>query len=284
MRVAALQLDVVSGQVDENLTLVETGLHEAAAAGVQLVALPEMWPTSFLASAVLEPAVYDKTQWALDLVRRLSRELDLVIVGSAYGPCEPASPAGPEAELPANRLHVFDRGQLALTYDKVHLFSPTAETEGFRAGTRPPSAVDSSVGRISGVVCYDLRFPELTRVPFHEKTELLVVPAQWPSTRATHWRSLCIGRAVENQCFVLGANRTGRDLIGRRQLALEFPGNSIVVAPSGEVLAEGDGQAGLVVADVDLADARTMQRRVPVAKDQRPELYRSWDRARSDDA
>lgn len=270
MRVAALQLDVRCGRVAENLAAVEAGLREAAARGVALVALPEMWPTSFLAAAALAPEDLAASDRAVERVRELSAELELVVCGSAYG----GTPGG---TLPTNRLHLFDRGAEVSSYDKVHLFSPTAETEAFSAGDLPPRAADTSAGRVAGVVCYDLRFPELTRVPFRDGAELLCVVAQWPSPRASHWRALCVGRAVENQCFVVAANRTGRDAIGRRRLRLEFPGNSLVVGPSGEVLAEGRGEDGLVEADVELDDARTLQRRVPVRKDQRRELYRGWE-------
>jgi len=269
MRVAALQLDVRSGRVGDNLAAVEEGLRTAAADGVALVVLPEMWPTSFLAANEIEAAALDGSRRAVERVRELTRELELVVCGSGYG--------GPDgAGLPTNRLHILDRGETAAVYDKVHLFSPTAEHEGFRAGERAPPTVDTTAGRVAGIVCYDLRFPELTRVPFRAQAELLLVPAQWPSTRASHWRALCIGRAVENQCFVVAANRTGSDVIGRRRMRLDFPGNSIVVNPAGEVLAEGVGVPGLVVAEVDLSDARSLQRRVPVRKDQRPDLYRRW--------
>ena len=88
--------------------------------------------------------------------------------------------------------------------------------------------------------------------------------------------ALVRGRAVENQCFVLATNRTGSAVIGRRKLQLEFPGNSLVVSPHGAVLARGEGAAGLVIADVDLDEARRYRREVPVMKDERRELYRGW--------
>jgi predicted amidohydrolase len=268
MRVAALQFDVRRGDVAANLERVEAGLREAAARGVTLVALPEMWPTSFV-------EVGDGTDWlaptdgALLRVRDLSRELDLVVCGSAFARADGAGPG----DLPRNRLTVFDRGELVLEYDKVHLFTPTGERESFSAGGAPPPTVLVRGLKLSGAVCYDLRFAPLLQTPWLDEAELLVAPAQWPAGRATHWRALVLGRAVEHQAFVLGANRTGRDLAGRRRLELFFPGNSLLAGPDGVPLAEGVGKDGLVVAELDPEALRRLRREIPVRRDRRPGAY-----------
>jgi predicted amidohydrolase len=100
--------------------------------------------------------------------------------------------------------------------------------------------------------------------------------ALWPVTRARHFRALVVGLAILNQCYVVAANRTGSDVVGRRELRLDFPGNSLVVDPHGDVLAGGAGEPGVIAADVDLDRVREMRTRVPVAKDQRTELYERW--------
>ena len=100
-------------------------------------------------------------------------------------------------------------------------------------------------------------------MPFLGEAEVLCVPAQWPRPRAAHWRALLVGLAVANQCFVVGANRTGTeraDRSGGRGLELEFPGNSLVADPHGRVLAEGAGENGLVSAELDLPLARELRR------------------------
>ena len=167
---------------------------------------------------------------------------------------------------------MLDAGEDRGGYDKLHLFSPTAEHLHFSAGAGPLPAVPTSVGVIAPVICYDLRFPAPLRAAFHAGADLCVCCAQWPRPREGHLRALAIGRAVEGLWPLVAANRTGRAEVGRRRMTLEFPGNSLVVSPNGEVLAEGRGEAGLVLAQVDLEAARELRRRVPVARDERRDL------------
>ena len=267
MRVAALQFDVRRGDIAANVAAVEQGLRASQDDGVELICLPEMWPTSF-ADPREDSSLIAASQRAVERIAALGAELDLAIVGSAFGETS--------AGRPTNRLHVLDQGRAVATYDKLHLFSPTAEGETFAAGSAPPPVVELRGARVAGLVCYDLRFPEVARDVFRRGADLLCVPAQWPRPRETHWRALVLGRAVEFQGFVLATNRTGSDLVGRKRLELEFPGNSLVCDPHGVVLAEGQGVSGLVTSDVDLDRARRLRVRVPVAKDERRDLYRHW--------
>jgi len=269
MKVAALQFDVRRGDVRRNLAAAVNGLRQAADRGIELVVLPEMWPTSFAEPTEPLPEGLRASDEAVERLGELSASLGLVVCGSAYGAVE-------GEPKPRNRLHVFDRGRLILSYDKVHLFSPTAEGETFSAGRERPPTVASSLGRLTGIVCYDLRFAPLLPFPQLGETDLLVVVAQWPAARATHWRALVLGKAVESQLYVVAANRTGTDRVGRRGLELSFPGNSLVADPHGQVLAEGVGQEGLVTAEIDPEDGRRLRTRVPVARDVRGELYQGW--------
>lgn len=269
MRAAALQFDVRPDDPQHNLAAVEAGLRRAAREGVRVVSLPEMWPTSFADVTERREELLELTRCAWDAVAGWSRELDLCVGGSGFG--DSADPA-----RLVNRYRLFDRGECVLEYDKVHLFTPTAEGKNFVAGDEAPGVVETSVGRVACAVCYDLRFPETTRPSFSQGVQVLLVAAQWPAPRAAHWRALAVARAIENQCFVVATNRTGSEVLGRRRRRLEFPGNSLIVSPHGEVLAEGHGVDGLVAAHLDLEEARHYRVRVPVAKDRRPDLYARW--------
>lgn len=271
MLAAALQFDVRAGALEHNLAEVERGLGEAARAGAELVVLPEVWPTSFPQGARSQAELAEmcaQSERALARLAEWSRVHALVVCGSALAP-------GPRGELPRNRLHVFDAGELLASYDKVHLFSPTLEPRHFSAGELPPPVVQTRAGRVCALVCYDLRFAEVVACAARGGADWLLVPAQWPEPRASHWGALLCGRAVEQQCFALGCNRTGSARTSpRRQLV--FPGNSLIADPHGRVLAQGAGAPGLVLAETDLAELRRVRARVPVARDRRADLYARW--------
>jgi len=264
MKVGACSFDVRAGEPEHNLALAETALVQAAASGVELALLPEMWPTSFPAGALAadeQQRWLDASEHCVERVRALSRELDIAIAGSAYGRAS--------AGLPRNRLQLFAAGRELLRYDKLHLFSPTAEPAQFSAGSEPPPVVEWRGVRIGGVVCYDLRFGELFVGLHEQRVELLLVPAQWPVARERHWLALLGGRAVEAQAFVLACNRCGSATFGRRGETLEFSGNSLILAPDGERLAAGTPRGGCVSAEIDVEVAREVRRRVPVERDRR---------------
>ena len=272
MKVAALQWDVRRADVAANLGAAGAGLERAKQQGVQLVLLPEMWATSFPDADDDLAAVTNAARAATATLAEWGADLGVDWAGSRLA-LEALDEQEPASDRPANRLELFAQGERCFAYDKLHLFGPTAEDRVFRAGSRLPQTIVWRGMRVSGVVCYDLRFPELTRAPFHDGAELLLVPAQWPSPRASQWRALVHGLAASGQCFVLACNRTGRESVARRGLELEFPGNSLIVDPAAETLAEGRGEEGLVISEIQPRLAREWQQRVPVRRDLRPDVY-----------
>ncbi|MEM9800209.1 MAG: nitrilase-related carbon-nitrogen hydrolase [Planctomycetota bacterium] len=278
MRVATLELDVRTGDVEGNLRAAREALGRAAEGGAQLASLPEMWPTSFVASAGGD--TFEASGEAVGALADLAAELGVVTVGSAFA-------AGDEGELPTNRAHVLAGGRVVAHYDKVHLFSPTAEHLAFSAGETPPPVFEHpGLGaRIAPIICYDLRFPAVARAAFRAGAEILVTVAQWPDARAPHWRALVRGRAAELEGFVVACNRLGVDEIGRRKLRLSFSGDSAVVRPSGEpseaiaqeeIEAVGRRASRVTLYDIDVDEARSLRRQVPVANDERVDLIRRW--------
>ncbi|MEZ5976359.1 MAG: nitrilase-related carbon-nitrogen hydrolase, partial [Planctomycetota bacterium] len=242
MRVACLQLDPRVGQFEENREGAYALVQQAARAGAELALLPEMWPTSFCAE--VDAPVWAASETSLEAARGWTREFGLSLAGSAYGPGT--------GGRPSNRFHYLEDGVEVGGYDKGHLFSPTAEHLSFTAGDAPPEVIPSRFGPLHGIVCYDLRFPHWVRPAQRAGSRVMLVVAQWPHPRAAQWRGLVIGRAIEGQCYVVACNRRGSEKIGRRQMALDFPGASLIVDPLGNVLAEGSDEDPMIQAELDL--------------------------------
>jgi predicted amidohydrolase len=134
-----------------------------------------------------------------------------------------------------NTLYIVGPAGMAGSIRKQRLFSPMAEDRYFTAGN-DPKPVLTDLGLLAGVVCFDLRFPELARAQVGRGAQLLLVSAQWPAARRNHWRILLQARAIENQVFVIGCNRCGITA------DTEFGGHSMIIAPDGTILAEADEQ------------------------------------------
>ena len=277
LRVAALQFDVRRGELDANLERVERGIDEALNEGVELLALPELWPTGFDVGGGVFGS-YEECERALLANARAwmrvasrTRNSPMAIAGSHLAAADDA-----ESPAPFNRFSVLADGRELVSFDKLHLFTPTGEPLAFSAGTRTPEVGSWRGIGIGGLVCYDLRFGPACDALMVQRPEVIVVPAQWPTPRAVTWRALIAGRAAEAQSVVIGSNRTGADSLGERREPIRFGGDSLVAGPDGAVLAEDPGREGLVIADVDLAALRRLRREVPVQRDRREPVEGVW--------
>ena len=251
----AIQFNVKQGDVDANLVYAREALKRAADSGANLAVLPEMWSSGFAYRNLNELA--GRTAGIVEELLELSRKLGLVIVGSL---------PEPHGEKVYNTAYVIDNGVLAGTYRKLHLFSLLGEDRAFDSGDRWLLA-ETSIGKVGVIICYDLRFPELSRRLALEGAVVICVPAQWPKPRQEHWRTLLRARAIENQLFVVACNACGP--IGK----LDFFGMSMIIDPQGNVLAEADETEGEIAAHLDMQSMTEWRAQIPCFNDRRPELY-----------
>jgi nitrilase len=253
-RIAAVQM--ISGpDVAPNLATAGRLIAEAAAAGAQLVALPEYFPLIGATDADrLAAREVDGSGPIQDFLAAAAQKHGLWLVGGSI-----PLVANDPAKL-RNSCLVFDpQGKRVARYDKIHLFSFRKGDEAYdeaatiERGNRVV-AFDSPLGRIGIAICYDLRFPELFRAL--GEVDLLVLPAAFTETTGrAHWEMLLRARAVENQCYVLASAQGGQHPNGRMT-----HGNSMVIDPWGEVLARMDKGEGVVVAELNrlrLVEVRT---------------------------
>ncbi len=252
---AAIQFNVKPGDPDANLAYVREALIRAAGQGTNLAVLPEMWSSGFDYRNLNELAL--RTAGIVDELLDLSRELKLVIVGSM---------PEPNGEKVFNTIYVVDNGTLAGVYRKIHLFSLLGEDKAFSGGDRWLLA-DTSIGKVGVIICYDLRFPELSRRLALEGAQVICVPAQWPKPRQEHWRTLLRARAMENQLFIVSCNACG--LIGK----LDFFGTSMIINAKGDVLAEAGEEQCEISAGLDMQEMAEWRAQIPCFNDRKPECY-----------
>ena len=227
LTITLVQTDLSWGDKNANLEMLNnkiSGIQDKT----ELVVLPEMFSTGFNmdASGLAEDMQGPSVQW----MREIASRRKLVLTGSLIIE---------ENGQYFNRLiWMLPNGQLGV-YDKRHCFSYAGEHEHFTAGSK--RLIASVKGwKVNLLVCYDLRFPVWSRQDFSPEAkepipeyDVLIYVANWPERRNLAWKTLLRARAIENQCYVIGVNRVGKD--GND---IYYSGDSTVIDPLGEILYE----------------------------------------------
>ena len=243
------------------------GLLEAAVGeGVDLVALPEVWPLQGSATLIRE-AAEPVPGPRIDRLADFARTHHVWLHGGSV--------LERDGEHVFNTSVLFDReGAPVATYRKIHLFDadppgavPSRESSVFAAGDQVVTA-ETEFGRVGLSICYDVRFPELYRALAVQGATILFVPAAFRyETGVDHWSSLLRARAIEDQAFVVAAGQWGTwGPPGRKRRNF---GHSLVADPWGRVIAEAPDGVGVTVADLDLAEVGRVREMLPALRHRR---------------
>jgi len=157
-------------------------------------------------------------------------------------------------------IHIEKSGKLKNHYHKIHPFSYSDEDKHFSAGDKP-AITWLGDWKIGLSICYDLRFPELYRFYAKENVHLIINIANWPDTRIEHWRALLKARAIENQCFVAGVNRVGKDP------ELNYTGFSCVYDPMGKEIVAVENEERIIFAEIQKTEVEDVRGRLPFLDD-----------------
>jgi predicted amidohydrolase len=261
LKVCLLQMDVRIGEPEANFAKIEELLEQAvkhANGKPDVIVMPEMWNTGYALDRIRELADRDGEQTKSLISAFASKHEVNVVAGSI---------AAQRGDGVYNTIYVFDRnGQIIADYSKIHLFRLMDEHLHLTAGDRACSfELDGT--EAGAMICYDIRFPELSRKLALGGAKLLFVPAEWPHPRLHHWRTLLTARAIENQAYVIACNRVG--VSG----TTSFFGHSMVIDPWGEIVVEGSEDEQMLFAEIDLGLADRVRSHIPVFADRRPDHY-----------
>jgi omega-amidase len=200
-----------------------------------LLLLPEMFNTGF--SMNPEKCAEKMEGPAVSFLREASASSQSIVAASVF--------IGENGAF-YNRMICMKPDGTCDKYDKRHLFRLSDEFRVMNGG-KERTVVTWRGWKILLMICYDLRFPVWSRNRWKDgeyEYDILLYAANWPESRSPIWRSLLIARAIENQCYVLGVNRIGKDGSGT-----SHSGESMIISPDGKILAEGEkNRAGLVSA------------------------------------
>ena len=260
MKVACLQMDMLLAKPEENFSHAAELVKRAMEDKPDVLVLPETWNTGFFPRENLQALCDRDGSRARQVFGALAERYQVNIVAGSV--------ANVRSGKVYNTAMVFDRtGACIASYDKTHLFTPMGEDNYYTPGDRLCTFVLDGV-KCGLIICYDVRFPELTRSLTVPGLDILFVVSQWPKVRTFHLRSLTTARAIENQMFLVCCNSCGT--AGQTV----YGGNSAVIDPWGETVALAGETEEILTADCDLQILTNIRGSIPVFRDRRPSLYK----------
>lgn len=254
MRIAICQTHIIYEDKTLNYERAEAFIKRAASEKCDIALFPEMSFTGFSMNTALTG---EKDRESARLMRNLAAKYSIAI---GFGWTEL------KAKGAENKYTVLNSvGNVISEYTKIHPFSYSDEDKYFLKG-KNISLFEYKDFKISSFICYDLRFPELFQA-VSDRADLIIVPANWPETRAEHWKTLLKARAIENMCYIIGINCVG-DIDG-----IPYSGNSSAYNPSGDCLGEINGKEDILVIDIE-NDVEEYRKTFPVKNDRQTDLYK----------
>jgi omega-amidase len=270
LRITLLQTVLFWEDKAANLQMLEEKIN-GLRGRTEIVVLPEMFTTGFTMNP--RPLAETMNGESLERVRRLARENRLIITGSLI--------IEDNGHYYNRLIWVLPNGQVG-TYDKRHLFAFAGEDIVYTPGQK--RLIASVKGwKINLQICYDLRFPVWARQQNREfanasgteagpeeaatpasgpEYDVLVYVANWPEQRILAWKTLLQARAIENQCYVIGVNRVGKD--GNGQV---YNGSSSVIGPLGDILYQRAGEEDIFTVTLEEKDLNIAREKFPFWKD-----------------
>ena len=261
MKVAAAQLSCVLGDRRANLGKVREFSSRAKQSGAELIVFPEMIDTGYSMPTIKQHAGSWK-EGAVPELQRIAREFEIGIVCGI---------SDREGEFIYNaQVFVDASGEIIAKYRKTHLVTaaPLDERSCFSPGNEFVSCeVDKF--NVGLTICYDLRFPEMCRtLAVGHNTNVFVTSSAWPSVRMEHLQVLARARAIENQSYLILANRVGTDD------GVTLCGSSAIIDPSGAIIAGASAdREELLEAEISYEVVNSTRSRMAVFTHRRPDLY-----------
>jgi predicted amidohydrolase len=263
MKVAVVQFKASTNK-EINLKKITSYISKAAENNATLVAFPEFmmfYTNSSQTSKQLADLAETIRGNFINTIANTAKENHIQIVGSFY-----------EKSRKKNRVYdtsfIIDKsGKVISVYRKIHLYDALGfrESDKMISGSKIAKPVKTSIGKIGMMICYDLRFPEMSRSLAVAGSEILIAPSAWVKgdMKEEHWIAINKTRAIENGCYVIAPDQVGNIYCGR----------SIVVDPYGKILLDMKKKQGISYVNIDLKKVKQIRKILPLLKNRRTDAY-----------
>ena len=264
VNVALAQISCKVGDKEYNLKTIEKTITQAKAKCANLIIFPELALTGYVCKdLVYELAEPVPSGPSIHQIAKTAKRQNVHVI---FGMIESSARAA--GVLHNTAVLVGPKGFIG-KYQKMHLptHSVFEEKRYFRPGYQTP-VLETDIGRIGLIICYDIFFPEITRVMRLRGAQLIVCISASPSVRRGFFEILTTARAMENTVFVIYTN-----LVGIED-GLQFWGGSRIIAPNGNIMAQAKyDEEDMITAKINYFDMKQVEAFVPTLRDLRPELF-----------
>ena len=263
MKVAVVQFKASTNK-ETNLRKIVNYISKAAQNKAVLVAFPEFmmfYTNSSQTSKQLASLAETINGNFIKTISKAAKDNHIQVIGSFY-----------EKSTKKDRVYdtsfVVDKsGKVISTYRKIHLYDALnfRESDKMTPGSKISKPVKTSIGKVGMMICYDLRFPEMSRSLASSGSEVLVAPSAWVKgeMKEEHWLTINKTRAIENGCYVIAPDQLGNIYCGR----------SIVVDPYGKILLDMKKKQGIGYVNIELKKIKQIRKVLPLLKNRRTDIY-----------
>ena len=266
MKVSLLQMKTAATPA-ENIVKIKTMLRQAKAAGADMAVLPEMCCCPYENSAFVQFAMKWDDPFLMEIAET-AKELGLYVVAGSV-------PLSSKGKIYNASFVYNDKGNQIALHRKTHLFDINVpggqyfmESDTFTAG-KDVTAFNTPWGKMGLMICYDIRFPELSRLLALEGVQAIFVPAAFNMTTGpAHWEMSFRMRALDNQVFMIGC-APARDM----ESSYTAWGHSMAADPWGAVIGQMDETEGILTVELDMARVDTVRQQLPLLKHRRTDMY-----------
>ena len=253
LNVGLIQMDILWMQPDKNIEVIKREI-DGSESVPDLLVLPEMFTTAYILQPSNQREIIRQLDKTTEKLIKLSETYHIGITGSTPWLVD---------DKFYNRCLLID-GTAVSSYDKIHLYTPVGEHLEYTQGNTVVNFLFRGI-KIRPLICYDLRFPYLSMMG--SSYDLLIYMANWPIPRINHWNTLLKARAIENQCYTIGVNRTGGD-----NNKIVYNGSSAVHQYDGEEMLHLGESQNMHVVTLDFELQNEYRKKLPFTPD-RKEVY-----------
>ena len=251
----------------ENLELSVDFIREAAKKKSSMICFPEFQmaysPVSISANQLSEKAESVNGGNFIATLRKAAKVNKISIISTIYE----KNDNGFDNRVYDTAVLIDNNGKISSVYRKLHLYDALGfkESDKMMAGNMIEKPVKTSVGNIGLMICYDIRFPEMSRILTVKGANILVSPSAWVHgiMKEEHWQTLLKARAIENGLYIIAPNQIGNI----------FSGRSMVVDPFGIVMLDMGNREGMEVVEIDKSRVQKVRELLPLLKNRRTDVY-----------